>query len=26
LAVGKLSRALRKEDGYDTTLVVRYDT
>ena len=26
LAIGKLSRALRKEDGYDTTLVVRYDT
>ena len=26
LVVGKLSRALRKEDGYDTTLVVRYDT
>ena len=26
LVVGKLSRALRKEDGYDTTIVVRYDT
>jgi len=26
LVVGKLSRALKKEDGYDTTIVVRYDT
>ncbi len=26
LVVGKLSRALRKDDGYDTTLVVRFDT
>ena len=26
LVVGKLSRPLRKEDGYDTTIVVRYDS
>jgi len=26
LVIGKLSKALRKEDGYDTTIVVRYDT
>ena len=26
LIIGKLSRALRKDDGYDTTLVVRFDT
>ena len=26
LVIGKLSRPLRKEDGYDTTIVVRYDT
>ncbi|MAG27247.1 hypothetical protein CMI47_17070, partial [Candidatus Pacearchaeota archaeon] len=26
LAVGKLSKPLRKDDGYDTTLVVRFDT
>ena len=26
LVVGKLSRALKKEDAYDTTIVVRYDT
>jgi hypothetical protein len=26
LAVGKLSRPLRKDDGYDTTIEVRFDT
>ena len=26
LAVGKLSRPLRKDDGYDTTIEIRFDT